>query len=419
MPGSEPPESSPPPAARRSGRDRQPSRRVLENADIASTSTATKRRAPEGDDDNDAATDTESAGPPPLATISTSSMSKLERFETRFKTNKRTPEEVLNAQRKTWTSSVYKHFVDPPKIKVESTKISYLFQCGLYVFPFDICIIAQVSCLSSHPSIVIARARTDESTSNLNRHVKACAPVSSAQSKALASYVHGHGYSHARHRVGLALWCARRARPYAAVEDPELVMLFKDCYAGVEMPSRVTVSRDVQEIHRITKEHLKRELVVRLLSFPSLLRAYKLFRRSQGRFTSALTVGLPRMSSPSSAPPSITCRTESSSLRYWISSSELFHFAYLHVLTSLEVDESSYRRVSRRTTRRMPARMGSRRQDHGLRRGQRLQQRHPHSRVARAGPILPRSSTSGPVLRAHSQLGCWSELSLLIHRAFL
>ncbi|KAJ3510755.1 hypothetical protein NMY22_g15875 [Coprinellus aureogranulatus] len=170
-PQSPQPQPSPEPA-RCSTHDKQPSRRILKNGDVASTSTSTKcGRTQVEDTDNDEDTDLNTAGPLPPVPITSSSMSKLEHFEICFKTAERTPEQVLNTQCKTQISTVYKHFTDPPKIKVELTKIVYLFQCGF------------------HPSIVIARAQTDESTSNLNCHVKACVPASSAQLKALTFFL--------------------------------------------------------------------------------------------------------------------------------------------------------------------------------------------------------------------------------------
>ncbi|TEB21273.1 hypothetical protein FA13DRAFT_1717095 [Coprinellus micaceus] len=165
----------------------------------------------------------------PDATPSTSTSSIIDKrahFDTCFKTESSTPEEVLATQTKTWTSSAYQHFLLPPKIKVESGKA-----------PFN-----------------------DEATSNLNHHVKACALAPSSQTQVLAQYVQGHSYSYARHHVGLVLWCAHCGRPFSIVEDGELIDLFKQAFAGVQMPSHVTVLRDMKEIHTMTKAHLQEML---------------------------------------------------------------------------------------------------------------------------------------------------------------
>lgn len=57
-------------------------------------------------------------------------------------------------------------------------------------------------------------------------------------------------------RYLLALWIARRHRPFAIVEDPELLAIFEMLYAKVETPSRSTVSRDVREIFAVTHKHI-------------------------------------------------------------------------------------------------------------------------------------------------------------------
>jgi hypothetical protein len=51
----------------------------------------------------------------------------------------------------------------------------------------------------------------------------------------------------------LALWVARRHRPFAIVEDEELVAIFKELNNKVEVPSQRTVSRDVKEIFDISR----------------------------------------------------------------------------------------------------------------------------------------------------------------------
>ncbi|KAJ3511231.1 hypothetical protein NMY22_g15715 [Coprinellus aureogranulatus] len=220
-------------AARRSDRECRPSQRVHDA--LADDDSPSDNEDTDIDDSTPAITSSRLS----LAGIT----NKKEHFDIRFKTATSSNEEVLEAQRKTWSLPVYQHF-GVPTVKIEFGKIIYGFPCKV------------------NPSVVVNRARTDESTSNLNRHVRTCPagqPVTT-QSTALTNYVHGHSYSSARHRVSLSLWCARAKRPYAIVEDAELVGLFKDLYAGVEMPSRVTVSRDTLEIHAMTKEHLKQEL---------------------------------------------------------------------------------------------------------------------------------------------------------------
>ena len=79
----------------------------------------------------------------------------------------------------------------------------------------------------------------------------------------MAEFAAGVTYSNARFRVQLALWVARHHRPFAIVEDPELRVLLRMLYSRVEIPSRVTVARDVHLILRDAKERLIGYLKVR------------------------------------------------------------------------------------------------------------------------------------------------------------
>jgi hypothetical protein len=61
----------------------------------------------------------------------------------------------------------------------------------------------------------------------------------------------------------IALWVARRHRPFTIVEDDELIDIFTDLNNKVEVPSRVTVSRDVQEIFKMSRVKVSDILKVR------------------------------------------------------------------------------------------------------------------------------------------------------------
>lgn len=69
-------------------------------------------------------------------------------------------------------------------------------------------------------------------------------------------YAQGVTYSPGRLRLMLALWCARRHRPYAIVDDPEFHAILQMLYAKVELPSRHSVSRDVQTVFKRTRGRL-------------------------------------------------------------------------------------------------------------------------------------------------------------------
>lgn len=81
------------------------------------------------------------------------------------------------------------------------------------------------------------------------------------EAAALARYVNGSSYDETRHRVDVALWICRRRRPYAIIEDPELLAIFANLHAPTKNPSASTVSRDVKEIFGYSREHVVEVLV--------------------------------------------------------------------------------------------------------------------------------------------------------------
>jgi len=60
---------------------------------------------------------------------------------------------------------------------------------------------------------------------------------------------------------------ARHHRPFAIVEDDELIDIFMDLNNRVEVPSRFTVSRDVKEIFEMSCVKVATILKVRALIF--------------------------------------------------------------------------------------------------------------------------------------------------------
>ncbi|KAF6763424.1 hypothetical protein DFP72DRAFT_786360, partial [Ephemerocybe angulata] len=133
-------------------------------------------------------------------------------------------------------SAVYGHFQEPT-IRVDlDGVVRYIFRCR------------------RTPSVEVIRARHDESTSNLNRHVQRCTPpVDPAQVKAMYKYAHGVTYDPVVHRVKSVLWIVRRRRPFSILEDPELRDIFGDLNPDAIDISRSMVSRDVKEIHALSQ----------------------------------------------------------------------------------------------------------------------------------------------------------------------
>ena len=72
----------------------------------------------------------------------------------------------------------------------------------------------------------------------------------------------------------IALWIARRNRPFSIVEDPELLDIFADLNINCVTPKRRTVSRDMKEIFHISQGNLASMLqVCTFLKFFIRLRA--------------------------------------------------------------------------------------------------------------------------------------------------
>lgn len=113
-----------------------------------------------------------------------------------------------------------------------------------------------------HPSVVIARARHDESTSNLVCHVDRCQPANSVESKAIASFAQASTYNAATHRLKIALWVVHHSRPFSIVEDEYLLEIFYDLNNKCITPSASTVSRDAKEIFMITLKKVAEMLQV-------------------------------------------------------------------------------------------------------------------------------------------------------------
>jgi hypothetical protein len=80
----------------------------------------------------------------------------------------------------------------------------------------------------------------------------------------MQSYAQGSKYTPAKHRMKLALWVARRNRPFAIVEDPELLNIFLDLNSQCVTPGQHTVSRDIKEIFNISQKKVAKILQVHI-----------------------------------------------------------------------------------------------------------------------------------------------------------
>jgi hypothetical protein len=66
-------------------------------------------------------------------------------------------------------------------------------------------------------------------------------------------FAYGSTYDPVKHHVKIALWVARHHHPFSIVQDEELLDIFRDLNHKCITPSQVTVSRDVQEIFKMSQ----------------------------------------------------------------------------------------------------------------------------------------------------------------------
>ncbi|KAF8581924.1 hypothetical protein K439DRAFT_1288997, partial [Ramaria rubella] len=113
---------------------------------------------------------------------------------------------------------VYAHFKMPLEINISGDNIKYLFICKL------------------NPSKSVTRSCMDDLMSNLIAHKTRCAPKQVTGSSSIKSFVHGSMYSYSRMRYLLTLWVAWCHRPYAIVQDAELLQILHMLYEPVDIP---------------------------------------------------------------------------------------------------------------------------------------------------------------------------------------
>lgn len=164
-------------------------------------------------------------------------------------------------QQKTWKSMVYSHF-NTPNIIRDGDEVTYEFHCKKLVFLLLPTTLIHAYSNYRSPSVAVTRARHDDSTSNLMRHVRWCDHTAEPGSGSITAFAQGSTYTRHKHRMKIALWVARRHRPFSIVEDPELLDIFTDLNNKVVTPSRYTVSRDVKEIFQLSRKKVSELLKV-------------------------------------------------------------------------------------------------------------------------------------------------------------
>lgn len=104
------------------------------------------------------------------------------------------------------------------------------------------------------------------STGNLKRHVTACQPeldLRPQQQMMQSRFVNGSTYTREKARTILAIWIARRRRPFKMIEDPEFIEYSKMLHSQVQIPSRCSLANDIKTLHRLTSVKISQRLKVR------------------------------------------------------------------------------------------------------------------------------------------------------------
>ena len=142
-----------------------------------------------------------------------------------------------------------------------------------------------------NPSQSCTRARTDSGTTNLLRHADTCSGKKAPDNQTITKFAQGSTYSTGAFRFLITRWITECHWPFKIIEDPPFQEMLKMLYGRVEIPSDTTISRDVREVHRISKEQVAKVLQVSI--YTSLLYRYLQchIRNMSGDSTSVLMDG--------------------------------------------------------------------------------------------------------------------------------
>ena len=188
-------------------------------------------------------------------------------------------------QTKKWKSKVYAHF-NPSEIIEQNGKIKYRFVCMAHPYVSYLMIIALSWSFSTFSSVnPVMRARHNDSTSNLKRHVDTCDGKIVYDEASITSFTHGSTYNKGFFQLLLVLWVARRARPFVIIQDPEFQRILRMLYGRVEIPSVNTLSSRLKETHAIAQLHVIEILKVRSCSFIFYSLVISLTRSSETRWS--------------------------------------------------------------------------------------------------------------------------------------
>jgi len=138
-----------------------------------------------------------------------------------------------------WHSDMYKHYHKLILIKSRG-KIKYKFICKKWVAP-PISTIDKAEAHSRNPSISLLCGQFEDSTENLNRHIRQCDPDIMPSSQKMRAFANGTTCSPMHFQFLLKIWCAHHHWPFKIVLDPELGDIFQMLYDCVDIPHPMTV----------------------------------------------------------------------------------------------------------------------------------------------------------------------------------
>lgn len=102
----------------------------------------------------------------------------------------------------------------------------------------------------------VTRARHDNSTGNLGRHIDGCKPGTATRESAISSFAHGSTYSEAKFRFLIARWMYESHRPFAIIDDLPFQEMLRMLFAKVWIPSAMTTSCNIRDIFKVAKQHV-------------------------------------------------------------------------------------------------------------------------------------------------------------------
>ncbi|KIY61256.1 hypothetical protein CYLTODRAFT_460015 [Cylindrobasidium torrendii FP15055 ss-10] len=150
---------------------------------------------------------------------------------------------ALARRKKKWTSKVYDHFEDEPRLRLNPKTQVY---DTVFVCIFD-------------PTVTVTRCPTDTGTSNLKRHMDHCAADPDASHQTTLDDWRS-SYSKGKHRLYWVEEVSVHHRPFLLAGDPPLVNMQEMLRPNTSCPNPAMVTRDLHDVYTLTRTHIQEEL---------------------------------------------------------------------------------------------------------------------------------------------------------------